>query len=91
MTHTRRDFLKAAVASPLLLNVQDKAAPVLASFFPLPTNGPHTMHYRYVRSDLEIVTLQTYDLVTNPVTGSIDAALPPTQRVYLTRRGVPFG
>lgn len=68
-----------------VVDVTDKAHPTLSSFFPLPTNGPHTMHYHRAGPDLEIVALQTYDLVTNPVTTSLEAALPVTQRVYLTQ------
>ncbi|HUR70298.1 MAG TPA: hypothetical protein VM370_13720 [Candidatus Thermoplasmatota archaeon] len=68
-----------------VVDVQDPTHPTLASFLPLPVNGPHTMHYHRVSPTLELVTLATYDLVTNPLTGTIDAALPPTQRVYIDK------
>lgn len=68
-----------------VVDVRDKSLPVLSSFFPLPTNGPHTMHYARVSPQLELVLLQTYDLVGTLAPGTIDAALPVTQRVYITQ------
>ena len=68
-----------------VVDVSDKSRPTLSSFFPLPTNGPHTIHYARVSPQLELVLLQTYDLVTNPVAGGLEAALPVTQRVYITQ------
>lgn len=68
-----------------VVDVTDKSRPTLSSFFPLPTNGPHTMHYSRVSPQLELVLLQTYDLVGTLAPGAIDAALPVTHRVYITQ------
>lgn len=67
-----------------VVDVADKAAPTLSSFLPLPTNGPHTIHYWRVSPQLEIVTLQTYDLLTTYGV-PVDQVLPVTQRIYLTQ------
>lgn len=68
-----------------VVDVADKSRPTLSSFFPLPTNGPHTMHYARVSPQLELVLLQTYDLVGTLAPGTLDAALPVTQRVHVTQ------
>lgn len=68
-----------------VVDVRDKTSPVLSSFFPLPVNGPHTIHYSRVAPNLELVLLQTYDLVGTLAPGTVDAALPVTQRVYVTQ------
>ena len=68
-----------------VVDVSDKSRPTLSSFFPLPTNGPHTMHYSRVSPQLELVLLQTYDLVGTLAPGTLDAALPATQRVHITQ------
>lgn len=67
-----------------VVDVADKTRPTLSSFFPLPTNGPHTMHYSRVSPQLEIVTLQTYDLLAT-YNVPVDQVLPVTQRVYVTQ------
>lgn len=67
-----------------VVDVSDPTRPALSSFFPLPTNGPHTAFYYRDRSGQEIVALQTYDLVTDPTSGALEATNPGTQRIWLT-------
>lgn len=67
-----------------VVDVRDKSRPLLSSFFPLPANGPHTIHYHRAGPDLEIVALQTYDLLT-AYGVPLEGVLPVTQRVFLTQ------
>jgi hypothetical protein len=68
-----------------VVDVSDPTHPQLSSFFPLPTNGPHTATYHRLPDGREIVSIQTYDLVTDPGTGAIVGTNPGTQRVYLAQ------
>jgi hypothetical protein len=68
-----------------VVDVGDKTKPTLSSFLPLPTNGPHTATYHRTADGREIVSIQTYDLVTDPGTGAILGANPATQRVFLAQ------
>lgn len=76
----------------LLVDIADKRAPTLASYMPLPANGPHTMTYWQDPSDpaKEYLIVCTYDLVTDPQTGALVSAVPVTQRVivYQVQRAV---
>lgn len=68
-----------------VVDVSDPAHPKLSSFFPLPTNGPHTAFYYRDRDGREIVAIETYDLLNDPTSGAIAGANPGTQRVYLAQ------
>jgi hypothetical protein len=71
-----------------VVDISDKRAPVLDTFVPLPTNGPHTLTYTQHPNGSEYLLACTYDLVTDPVSGAITGVVPATQRliVYLVQR-----
>ncbi|MFA5861860.1 MAG: hypothetical protein WDA16_09215 [Candidatus Thermoplasmatota archaeon] len=66
-----------------VVDVTDVARPKLSSFFPLPTNGPHTASYHRTPDGREIVAVETYDLMTDPSNGALLGANPATQRVFI--------
>lgn len=65
------------------VDVRDKTNPVLASFLPLPLNGPHTITYVRHPNGSEYLIACTYDLLTDPGTGAVSGAVPVTQRVLI--------
>lgn len=68
-----------------LVNVEDKAAPRLESFTPIPSNGVHTIHYVDI-DGRELVFVQTYDWVPDGGLGvglSTGVNNPATQRVTI--------
>lgn len=65
-----------------VVDIADKRAPTLASFVPLPVNGPHTLTY-WTDGTTEYVIACTYDLVTDPQTGALLASVSATQRVIV--------
>lgn len=68
-----------------VVDIEQKDAPTLDSFVPLPVNGPHTITwFRHPDGNQYLVTC-TYDLVTDPGTGALLGTLPITQRVILYR------
>jgi hypothetical protein len=66
-----------------VVNIDEPATPTLASFVPLPVNGPHTAEYYKHNNGAEYLVVSTYDLITNPATDSIQSANPLTQRVIV--------
>ncbi len=73
-----------------VVDISDKANPRFESFFPLPTNGPHTVSYNCYGhvtktgcDGREILAIQTYDLIPNVATGDLLGAVPVTQRILL--------
>ncbi len=77
-----------------IVDVRTPGEPTLATFVPIPYNGPHTIEY-YDNGDREFLFVQTYDFLSNTVPsttlgaaqgalGTIYAGvLPPTQRVMV--------
>ncbi len=70
-----------------VVDVSDKADPTLASFYPVPSNGVHTVHYHKHANGDDLVLIQTYDWFPPSETG---LPLPgvgngPTQRVEILR------
>lgn len=66
-----------------IVDIDDKTAPALANFVPLPVNGPHTLTYHEHANGDELLIACTYDLVVNPASGNIQGALLLTQRVIV--------
>ncbi|MGB1697897.1 MAG: hypothetical protein ACPHK8_05825, partial [Thermoplasmatota archaeon] len=66
-----------------VVDIDEPASPTLATFVPLPVNGPHTAEYHAHKNGGEYLIVSTYDLVTNPATGAIQSAIPLTQRVIV--------
>ena len=66
-----------------VVDIRDKTNPSLASFFPMPVNGPHTLTYYHHPNGNDYLVACTYDLVTDPGTGAIVATLGVTQRVIV--------
>lgn len=68
-----------------VVDVSDPTKPTLSSFFPLPTNGPHTAYYYQDADGMELVAINTYDLLSDPTSGSLVAVSPATQRVIIAQ------
>jgi hypothetical protein len=69
----------------VVVDIEQKDAPTLESFTPLPVNGPHTLTwFRHPDGQQYLVTC-TYDLITDPVSGALLGAVPVTQRVLIHR------
>lgn len=69
-----------------VVDIEQKDAPSLDSFFPLPVNGPHTLTwFRHPIDGQQYLVTCTYDLVTDPGTGALLGTIPVTQRVLLHR------
>jgi hypothetical protein len=68
-----------------VVDIEQKDAPTLESFVPLPVNGPHTLTWFRHPDGNQYVAVCTYDLVTDPGTGALLGTLPVTQRVILLR------
>ncbi|MHB1262648.1 MAG: LVIVD repeat-containing protein [Thermoplasmatota archaeon] len=69
-----------------IVDIEQKDAPALDSFFPLPVNGPHTLTwFRHPIDGQQYLVTCTYDLVTDPVTNALVGTIPVTQRVLLHR------
>ncbi|MEA3165864.1 MAG: hypothetical protein QOJ26_730 [Thermoplasmata archaeon] len=69
-----------------VVDIEQKDAPVLESFFPLPINGPHTLTwFRHPGDGQQYLVTCTYDLITDPQTGALLGTVPVTQRVLLHR------
>jgi hypothetical protein len=66
-----------------VVDIRDKTSPALASFFPLPVNGPHTITYVHHPNGQDYLVACTYDLVTDPATGAIVGTVGATQRVLV--------
>lgn len=69
-----------------VVDIEQKDAPTLDSFVPLPVNGPHTITwFRHPGDGQQYLATCTYDLVTDPGTGALLGTVPVTQRVLLHR------
>ncbi len=73
-----------------VVDVSDKRAPVLSSFFPLPYNGVHTIQYaEHPQNGREYIIACTYDLygsaVPSTTGGAANAALPPSHNPFTQR------
>lgn len=69
-----------------VVDIEQKDAPTLDTFVPLPVNGPHTITwFRHPIDGEQYLATCTYDLVTDPATGALLATVPVTQRVLLHR------
>jgi hypothetical protein len=66
-----------------VVDIRDKTNPSLASFLPMPVNGPHTLTYYHHPNGNDYLVACTYDLVTDPGTGAIVATVGATQRVVV--------
>ena len=66
-----------------VVNIADKTSPTLATFVPLPVNGPHTMTYVHHPNGKSYLIVCTYDLVTDPGSGALVGTLGATQRVIV--------
>ncbi|MEK6975803.1 MAG: hypothetical protein AABY18_05625 [Candidatus Thermoplasmatota archaeon] len=78
-----QDPQSAAARGIYVVDIADKKAPTLASFLPLPANGPHTMTYYQADDGGEYLIVCTYDLITDPATGALVGVVPVTQRVLV--------
>lgn len=92
-TSSSQEPASALARGIAVVDVSDPAHPGLASFAPLPTNGPHTITYVRHPNGSEYLLACTYDLVADP-SGGIVGVSPATQRLiaYLVVRnaaGVP--
>lgn len=69
-----------------VVDIEQKDAPTLDSFVPLPVNGPHTITwFRHPGDGQQYLATCTYDLITEPGTGALVGTVPVTQRVLLHR------
>lgn len=68
-----------------VVDVEDKAAPTLESFVPLPANGPHTITSYQHPDGHEYVVACTYDLLSSVPAGGLTGVVPVTQRVLVYR------
>jgi hypothetical protein len=66
-----------------VVDISDKTSPTLASFFPLPVNGPHTLTYHQHANGSEYVIACTYDLLSSLPAGGLAGVIPLTQRVLV--------
>lgn len=83
--HVQSTQEPAGVRGISVVDVSDASNPRLAFFQPLPVNGPHTLTYHRHEDGDEYLVACTYDLVTDPATGALVAAVPVTQRVLVFR------
>lgn len=75
---------KAGLARGIyVVDIRDKTNPSLASFYPMPANGPHTITYVHHPNGSDYLVACTYDLVTDPGTGAIVGTVGATQRVFV--------
>lgn len=68
-----------------IVDIEQKDAPTLETFVPLPLNGPHTITWFRHPDGNQYIATSTYDLVTDPGTGALLGTIPATQRVLLHR------
>ncbi|MFA5945198.1 MAG: hypothetical protein WC876_12115, partial [Candidatus Thermoplasmatota archaeon] len=68
-----------------VVDIEQKDAPVLESFVPLPLNGPHTLTWFRGTDGMQYLAACTYDLITDPATGALVGTVPVTQRVLILR------
>lgn len=70
-----------------VVDVSDKADPTFASFYPVPSNGVHTVHYLKHANGDDLVLIQTYDWFPPGELGLPVSSVGtgPSQRVEITR------